>query len=275
MACYKITLAYDGSEFCGWQRQPTVRTVQGEFQRAWQAITGEKAHVAAAGRTDAGVHAAGQVVSIETNAEIVPRKLVLALNFALPEDVVVRSVEPAPKGFHATRDAQRKRYRYALLNDRRRPLLLRKYVWHVPTPLDAEAMHRCGQELVGTHDFASFQSVGSERESTVRTIDLLEVRRGGAMPIDAPERATVASTRESTLGSFAPFGPEADSLVTIDVRGDGFLYNMVRAIAGTLIVVGRGRRGNGWLSDVLSAKDRCAAGQTAPPRGLSLLEVEY
>lgn len=267
MRYLKITVAYDGAAFCGWQWQPTVRTVQGELERAWREITGETVRVTAAGRTDSGVHAAGQVVGVETSAAIVPHKLVLALNYALPEDVVVRAVEPAPEGFHATRDAKRKRYRYLLLNDPRRPLLLRNYVWHVPTPLDAAAMHRCAQELVGTHDFASFQSVGSERESTVRTIDRLTVARGGMS----------ASEPGDPDGQVSPglFSPEADALVTIDVRGDGFLYNMVRAIAGTLVVIGRGRRGEGWLTEVLAARDRCAAGQTAPPQGLSLVEVDY
>jgi tRNA pseudouridine38-40 synthase len=266
MPFLKITLAYDGAAFCGWQWQPTVRTVQGEFQRAWRAVTGETVVVTAAGRTDAGVHAAGQVLGVETSVERVPGRLALGLNAALPDDVSVLSVEAAPEGFHATHEAKRKRYRYALFNDRRRPVFLRNYVWHVPTPLDVEAMHRCGQELVGEHDFSSFQSVGSERDSTVRTIYELAVRDGGA-----GEGRAIAGVAPGPL----LFEEESRLLVTIDVEGDGFLYNMVRAIAGTLVVVGRGRRSPGWLAEVLAACDRNAAGQTAPPQGLTLLRVEY
>jgi tRNA pseudouridine38-40 synthase len=252
MACFKLTLAYDGAAFSGWQRQPDQRTVQGELERAWRDITGEEVRIVGASRTDAGVHAAGQVASVESSTALAPDVLLGGLNAKLPVDVAVRSVEPAPDGFHATHGARKKRYRYLIHNDRRRPIFARGYAWHVPTALDVAAMNAGAQNLVGTHDFASFQSVGSERESTVRTIFAASV---------------------GTLAT--PTFEESAALVSVEVEGDGFLYNMVRSIAGTLVEVGRGRRPSEWVAEVVAARDRAAAGQTAPPQGLTLLWVAY
>ena len=266
MPFFKLTLAYDGAEFSGWQAQPGRRTVQGELERAWQEITGETVRVTAAGRTDAGVHAAGQVVGVESATQLTPDSLLLALNAKLPDDAAVQRVEPAPEGFHATHDAKRKRYRYSIVNDRRRPVFLRRYAWHVPTPLDAAAMQCAGQLLVGSHDFASFQSVGSERESTVRTVFAVEVHRASVGEFLRNSRSAVSEK---------PPYDESNSLITIDVEGDGFLYNMVRAIAGTLVEVGRGRREPASMAVVVAACDRAAAGQTAPAHGLTLLWVAY
>lgn len=246
MEFFKLTIAYDGTKFSGWQAQPDRRTVQGVVQETWARITGEELQVSATSRTDAGVHALGQVVGIESNTHLIPSQLYNALNATFPEDVILVSIEEAPQGFHATRDAKGKRYRYSVHNDRTRALFDRYYVWYVPQPLDVELMHSAAQCLVGTHDFASFQAAGSERESTVRTITAIEVRRG-----QTPAR------------------------VEIDVEGDGFLYNMVRIIAGSLVDVGAGRRDAEWLADALAACDRRAAGQTAPPQGLCLLHAYY
>jgi len=284
MATFKLTLAYDGAEFAGWQAQPGQRTVQGELERAWRQITGETARMNVAGRTDAGVHAAGQVVSVETATQIPPGALVGALNSKLPEDAAVSAVEIAADGFHATHDAKFKRYRYSIYNDARRPVFARRYAWHVPTPLDVTAMRQGGRSLIGTHDFVSFQSAGSERESTVRTIFAVEVAAGRAgqgdiatpswrelsAPIDAAPAPTVRDSRRDGGAIY-----KQDALITIDVEGDGFLYNMVRAIAGTLVEVGRGKRDPATIADVIAARDRSAAGQTAPPHGLSLLWVQY
>ena len=258
MAIFKLTLAYDGTEYHGWQRQPEQRTVQGELERAWLEITGETVRLAGASRTDAGVHAAGQVASVESQTRLTADALLNGLNAKLPDDAVVRSVELAPDGFHATHDAKRKRYRYTYYNDHRRPLFCRRHAWHVPTPLDVSTMHRAAQVLVGTHDFASFQSVGSERESTVRTIFAAEVqgRAGRGRGGDALD-------------------DEMAALIDFEVEGDGFLYNMVRALAGSLVEVGRGRRDEKWLAEVIAARDRSTAGQTAPPHGLTLLWVAY
>lgn len=267
MSCFKLTLAYDGAGFSGWQAQPGRRTVQGELERAWLEITGETVRMNAAGRTDAGVHAAGQVASVESATVIPPESLVHALNSKLPEDVVVRLVELAPDGFHATHDAKFKRYRYTIYNDPRRPVFRRGYAWHIPTPLNVAAMRAGGARMVGTHDFASFQSVGSERESTVRTIFAVEI---------ATARLPITSNPHA-LHSYPPTEPgtESDALVVIDVEGDGFLYNMVRTIAGTLVEVGRGKRPPEWVAEVIAARDRCAAGQTAPAHGLCMQWVAY
>ncbi len=244
MPFYKITLGYDGTRFSGWQTQPNDRTVQETVEHAWTEITGESVRLTASSRTDAGVHALGQVAGVKTDSLLSAETLLNGLNAKLPEDVVVHLVEAAPAGFHATRDAKQKRYRYQIHNDRRRPLLERRYVWHVIQRLDAAAMHEAAQALVGKHDFRSFQTTGSKRQSTVRTIFSVNV------------------TREC-------------SRLSIEVEGDGFLYNMVRILAGTLVEVGRGRRSVGEMPMVLAACDRGVAGQTAPPQGLTLLDVEY
>lgn len=248
MPTYKLTLAYDGTEFSGWQAQPERRTVQGVLQSAWTTITGEQPRMTATSRTDAGVHAEGQVVGISTASELPPERLLGGINAKLPDDVVLRAIELVSDNFHATHDAIGKRYRYRLHNSRLRPLFDRHLVWHMPQPLDVKAMREAGQLLVGKHDFASFQSTGSPRDCTVRTITAVDVGQGGA---DDAER------------------------VWIDVSGDGFLYNMVRNIVGTLVDVGAGRRKPEWISEVIAACDRRAAGQTAPPQGLMLMEVHF
>jgi len=261
MACFKLTLAYDGTEFHGWQRQPEQRTVQGELERAWLEITGETARVAGASRTDAGVHAGGQVASVESATQLSPDALLSGLNAKLPDDAAVRRVELAPDGFHATHDSRRKRYRYSFYNDHRRPVFTRRHAWHVPSRLDVAAMHRAAKGLIGKHDFASFQSVGSKRESTVRTIFDAEVqsRAGRGRGGDADHGAD----------------DETAALIDFEVEGDGFLYNMVRALAGTLVEIGRGHRDDKWIAEVIAARDRSVAGQTAPPHGLTLLWVAY
>ena len=164
MAFYKLTLAYDGTDFSGWQAQPERRTVQGVLTNAWQEITGETVRMTATSRTDAGVHALGQVVGVETQSELTPERLLGGVNAKLPEDVLLLAVEPARDGFRATHDAVGKRYRYQIHSSRQRPLLDRRYVWHVPQELDTEAMQQAAQHWIGKHDFASFQSTGSPRE---------------------------------------------------------------------------------------------------------------
>lgn len=245
----KLTVAYDGAAYAGWQWQPNEPTVQGVLQDAWRTITQEEPQLTASGRTDAGVHAEGQVVGVETTSTIEPRRLLRGLNALLPDDVVVRSIEPAPTGFHATHDALRKTYRYQVHSGPVPPLFDRQHVWHWRAGrLDAERMGQGGAYLVGRHDFASLESTGSERSSTVRTITDLSVT---SRPVEAGER------------------------IDITVTGDGFLYNMVRTIAGTLVEVGRGAKPPEWVAEVLASRDRGRAGQTAPPQGLFLVRVEY
>ncbi len=248
MPQFKLTLAYDGTEFCGWQAQPGRRTVQGVLEEAVQRVVGAAVRVGAASRTDAGVHALGQVAAFAAHTRLEADVLARAVNAYLPPDVAVLALEQVDGGFHPTHHAAGKRYRYVIRDAPGRDVFARRYHWQVHEPLDAEAMHRAGQALAGRHDFASFQSAGSPREDTVRTIFALDVARGGAGESDR---------------------------IRIEVEGDGFLYNMVRAIAGTLVEVGRGKQPEGWPGETLAARDRSAAGPTAPPQGLFLLWVRY
>lgn len=249
MRYFKLTLAYDGTDFAGWQRQPTVRTVQGEVESAWRQVTaGEQATVMASGRTDAGVHALGQVASVASRTKLVPGRILRALNHYLPHDVRILEVEQAPDRFHALRDTVRKRYRYVVQDSLDHDVFGRRYTWHVRRRLDVERMHLQGQALVGTHDFAAFESSGSHRLTSVRTIfDVLVARR------------RAESGFEQTW---------------IEVEADGFLYNMVRNITGTLVRVGQGRESDSWVADVLASRDRTRAGEAAPARGLFLVRVD-
>lgn len=261
MPTYKLILAYDGGKYAGWQRQPHATAVQNVLEAALVQIAGDEVRTTGSSRTDAGVHAFGQLVSLTLDKDMPGDALRRALNAVLPNDVFVRSAEIAPVDFDAIRATTGKRYRYVLRDGQERGIFDRRYAWHVRTPLDAAAMHAAGQALVGEHDFASFQSVGSERQSTVRTIYELSVRRGDAGLLAMP---VVVSEPDAARGD----------LVAIEVAGNGFLYNMVRAIVGTLVEVGRGRRSVDWPREVLAARDRATAGQTAPPHGLFLLHVD-
>ena len=245
---FQARLAYDGSNFAGWQWQPDRRTVQGELQAALARITQEKPKCVASGRTDAGVHALGQVVSFLSETCLAPDILTKALNAELPEDMLVFEVAEVPAGFHALRDALRKRYRYVVQDGRLPDLFSRQYVWHVYQRLDAEAMRRAAAALVGTHDFTSYETAGSPRLTSVRTVLDLVVERRQA---------------------------ELTDRVVIEVEADGFLYNMVRNIVGTLVQVGKGRAGESWPAEVLALRDRTKAGMTAPAQGLFLVGVEY
>jgi tRNA pseudouridine38-40 synthase len=248
MRSFKLTLAYDGTDFAGWQRQPQERTVQAELEGALERITQERPKCIASGRTDAGVHALGQVVSFTSATLLPPDVLAKALNAELPEDMLVFDVAAAAAGFDALRDAVRKRYRYVIQDGRLRDLFDRKYVWHLYQRLDVDAMRQAAAPLVGTHDFASFETSGSPRLTTTRTVlDLVVERRSG----------------------------ELTDRIVIEVEADGFLYNMVRNIAGTLVEVGKGKQPAGWSAEVLALRDRTKAGMTAPAQGLFLVGVEY
>ena len=271
----KLTLAYDGRAYSGWQFQPDKPTVQGTFEATWQRLTQESLRVTAAGRTDAGVHALGQVVGLATSTRLTNDDLFRGLNALLPEDIAVTSVDNARDGFHATRDAVGKRYRYHIHNARAPSVFTRHLAWQYPQPLDAAAMHRAGQALLGRHDFSSFETAGSERPDSIRTIHELTVTPVGESLRDSHQQILPLGKIETT--SVAPALPVSESLayITIDVHGDGFLYNMVRTIVGTLIEVGAGKRDISWPAEVLAACDRRRAGQTAPPHGLFLIHVDY
>jgi tRNA pseudouridine38-40 synthase len=255
MRTLKLTLAYDGTDFAGWQIQPGQRTIQQTLQEAVERITGERSSVVASGRTDAGVHALGQVAAFETNSSLSPDVIQRALNAELPNDIVVLAAAEEPLGFDPIRHAHQKSYRYIIQDGPLADVFSRRYAWHIYRRLDADAMQRSAQALVGRHDFNSFESSGSERVSTIRTVFELTIKR-------------------KPQGRGGESNP-APGEIRFEISADGFLYNMMRNIVGTLVEVGRGHREESWPAAVLAAQDRRAAGQTAPPQGLFLVSVEY
>jgi tRNA pseudouridine38-40 synthase len=304
MPTLKLTIAYDGTAYAGWQFQLGQPTVQEALENAIAKVTGQRVRVLASGRTDAGVHALGQVVGFRTNSALSPEVLLRALNANLPQDIAVLEAAEAAEGFHPTYHAVRKRYRYLIHDGPVRMVLQRHFVWHYGYGrLDAPAMQRAATALVGKHDFRSFESSGARRKTSVRTVFELHVQRGraadlpssfgsraggegGASDIAAPgcaQRTVDVAMDSGQSGAFhAPYemffgqgrAGERD-LIAIEVEANGFLYNMVRTIVGTLVQVGRGERPESWPGEVLRAADRSAAGPTAPPQGLCLVKVEY
>lgn len=254
MRTLKLTLAYDGTNYCGWQVQPNQPTVQQALEAALERVLRHPTRVVASGRTDSGVHALAQIVSFGTERDIDCDALVRAINAELPRDIAVLDACDAPTGFHALSDAIGKCYRYVIHDAPLRDVFHERYAWHVRERLDVDAMHAAAQVWLGTHDFASFETAGSPRDSTIRTVGDVSVRRVAAS-CAAPHTTA--------------------RLIHFEVAADGFLYNMVRAMAGTLVEIGRGARPVGWAADVLAAADRSAAGPTAPAQGLFLVSVSY
>ena len=254
---YALTLEYDGTAFSGWQRQPGRRTVEGELLLALVAVTGEQPALTAAGRTDAGAHAHGQVVGCTLGRAWDPDRLRSALNANLPEDVVVLDAAPAPPDFHARFDAVARSYRYVVSPRRERRAVTRQYAWCVRGRLDVAAMRAAAAHLVGRHDFGGFGRAPRPGGSTVRTLHDVSVRL-----VDAPE-------------PFAgPAGPRG--VVVIDVMADAFLYGMMRAIAGALVAVGTGRLDGAGLAGMLERPAaRRAAVTVAPAHGLHQWRVVY
>jgi tRNA pseudouridine38-40 synthase len=245
MRNFRVTLGYDGTDFHGWQIQPGLRTVQQVLEDALARLTGaDRVRVNASGRTDTGVHAVAQVVNFHSDTRLGPDVLVRALNAHLPEDVVVRQVEVVADDFDANRDAVRKQYRYAIHDGPVPELFQRRYCHHSRYQLDAAAMSRAAETLVGRHDFRCFETEWPNRASSVRTITHISVDRQGEW-------------------------------IWLDVEADGFLYNMVRAIAGTLMNVGRGYWPELEVAAILASGDRTRAGPTAPAQGLFLMRVTY
>lgn len=243
----KLTLAYDGTDFCGWQVQKQgERTVQGELEQVLFQIVKEKVSVIGAGRTDSGVHAHGQVVHFQSKAHMTAEQFQKAINALLPDDVVVLQAEEVSADFHAQHSAVGKVYRYSLLSQPYIDPVKRRFVWWYPYNLDVCLMQTEAKELLGQHDFCSFTAVEALNRvsSTIRKIKRLDIEKSG---VD----------------------------VTVTIEGDGFLYKMVRNIVGTLVEVGSGQRPIGSVADILQAKKRVAAGVTAPPQGLFLEQVYY
>ncbi|SJZ80359.1 tRNA pseudouridine38-40 synthase [Enhydrobacter aerosaccus] len=245
MPRYKITVEYDGGSFVGWQRQDTGPSIQAALEDAVFAFTGERVHVQGAGRTDAGVHARGQVAHFDLVKPQPTESIRGALCFHLrPHPIVVPTAEIAAPDFHARFSATYRRYRYRILNRRSPAALDRGQVWHVPVPLDADSMAAAAAVLVGRHDFNSFRSINCQAASSIKTLDMLSVRRDGEE-------------------------------IAIDVGARSFLHNQVRILVGTLQLVGRGQWSKRDVEEALRACDRTRAGPTAPPVGLCLMEVRY
>ena len=243
----RLSLQYDGTDFVGWQRQRTGVSVQGLLEDALQPIEGRAVTLHGAGRTDAGVHALGQVASVMLASDLPDQTLARALNAVLPPAVRVLGVQEVEAGFHARFSARAKTYEYRIINAPLVSAFVYRYTWHVPRPLDIEAMRTAAEPLVGLHDFAGFQAAGSAVATTERTVVALEIEEGGGY--DLP--------------------------MIVRITGDGFLRHMVRNIVGTLVEVGSGRRDPWRLLAVLDSRDRAKAGPTAPPHGLFLAHVAY
>ena len=244
MRTLKITLAYDGTRFVGWQRQADGQSIQGLLEDALARFEGGPVTIHGAGRTDAGVHALGQVASARVTFIHDASTLTRALNAHLPADVRVMLVEDAEEGFHARFNASAKTYRYQIRNTAVADPFDRTFTWHLPEPLSLDPMARAAALLVGTHDFDAFRSAGSEVSSSVRTVTRSEWRNNAG-------------------------------LLTYEISGDGFLRHMVRAIVGTLVEIGRGWRQLDEITALLTGGTRAQAGATAPPHGLFLVSVDY
>jgi len=247
-----LTLAYDGTNFCGWQRQPNVRTVQGELEQALSQVCGEEIELNGTSRTDAGVHALGQCASFTGNFGIPTERIPLAANNLL-EDIRVLDAKEMPEGFHARFDAKGKTYLYRIATAPLPPLFLRNNFYWLDSLPDTKPMGEAASLLVGTHNFAAFQAAGgTPRETTVRTLRDVKIS---------------PSHFSDMFGEYAG--------IDIEVNGDGFLYNMVRIIAGTLAEVGLGLRTAADVQTALASHERKDAGRTAPPQGLYLKQVHF
>lgn len=265
----RMTLAYDGTNYCGWQVQPNGVSLQEVVERALSQFTHEPVRVVASGRTDAGVHAVGQVVSFETTSTAPCRAFVQGLPIHLPDDVVVREASEAEAGFNARFDAKSKWYRYVIHNSViRSPFLRTNALWQ-RSHLDDEAMGSAANVLVGTHDFRCFETNWPNRSSSIRTIFRSQVSRLSSWQVwNGDGRPSFAQGAGSQHESDCPF-------LCFDVEANGFLYNMVRAIVGTLIHVGRGRWTAEDMRRIVENGDRSLAGETAPAHGLYLMRVDY
>jgi tRNA pseudouridine38-40 synthase len=242
---FKMTVEYDGTDFHGWQRQKNDRTVQETVEKALAVMTREQVVVIGSGRTDAGVHALGQVAGFKTRTRLDAHSFFRGLNSLLPPDVVVRRCEAVPNAFHARFDVKAKHYRYRILNRDIAPAVGRRFVWHIRKPLDTAAMADAAAALLGSHDFKAFEGTGSPRSHSVRAVTVSRLLASGG-----------------------------DHL-TYDIEANGFLRFMVRNIVGTLVEVGLGKLSANEIQKILQSKDRSRAGSTAPPQGLFLMKVMY
>lgn len=253
MAVLSLTVSYNGAPFCGFARQPGISTVQGSLEDALALLYRRPVETTCAGRTDAGVHALGQVVSFEvSDAECAMRSdesLMRSLNALVHEGIGIRRIEKRPDGFSARFDAKAREYRYFISSETAPPLVSRDFCWHLSKPLDIDAMNEGARYLIGEHDFKSFCMASSAiGKPTCRNVMAIEVSKMSVM---------------------------SDPLICVTITGNAFLHSMVRTIVGTLVAVGRNRRSPSWVHDVLVACDRSAAGEKAPAQGLIFWSVTY
>lgn len=240
----RLTVEYDGTGYAGWQRQANAMTVQERIEQALGKLTGEQIGITGASRTDSGVHARGQVAHFDTTASIPPEKYSFALNTHLPPDIRITHSMAVSADFHSRFHASGKEYTYRYCNTPHAPAIGRQYAWHVCLPMDATRMHEAAQAIVGTHDFTACMAAGGESKDFVRTMHRCAVEQTG-------------------------------SDIVFTIQGSGFLYNMVRILAGTLCYIGQGRLAADCIPRALSRGDRLLLGPTAPPQGLTLQWVSY
>lgn len=263
----RLRIAYDGTDFCGWQTQKDLVTIQDSLKAAIRKMTLEDPKVIGAGRTDSGVHAVGQVANFLTKTNIPANHLANGINAMVPAGISVLHAEDVSLTFHSQFHAIRKRYRYVIDNSRRPFPFLTRFSHHSRNRLDVDAMHAAAQILLGKHDFRAFETHYPNRASSVRTIEEITVKRYSGWPVILPggDSGEILSGLPNEEGDF----------ICIDVVADGFLYNMVRSITGTLLEVGRGKWGTPEVAGILRGQDRRIAGMTAPAQGLFLMRVEY
>lgn len=240
----KLTIEYQGKEFNGWQKQPNKLNIQGEIERAISSITGEEIELIGSGRTDAGVHSLGQVANFKTNSNLPIEKFPLAINSKLKKSIVIKKAEEVPEEFHSRYSVHSKKYRYIINNSQTGTAIYRELEYQFPIQLDVEKMQKAAQYFEGRHDFSAFKASGTSSKNSIRNIFKAEVFR-------------------------------KEEKVYIELTGSGFLYNMVRIIAGTLLDVGIGKIEPEEIPEIIEGKDRKKAGKTLPAVGLYLVEVTY
>ena len=247
----KLTIEYDGTNYSGWQSQNNSVAIQDEIQKAIKKLTGEDCLLIGSGRTDAGVHALGQVANFKTSSKIPADKFSYALNSFLPEDIVIKKSEEVSLDFHAQYSAKGKKYMYLIYNSTRPSALLRDRAYFVPQKLDVDAMKKAAECFIGTHDFSAFRATGGSAKTSVRTINNVS--------LDVCYNQLDA----------------CHNLIKFEIAGNGFLYNMVRIIAGTLVEIGIGKLPWDSVPGIIESRERKRAGRTVPPHGLYLVEVRY
>ena len=257
----KLTIEYDGTNYHGWQIQPELETIQGIIQTKLSVITKADVTLNGAGRTDAGVHALCQVANFKTESRMTPAQFEIALNSVLPKDIVISHVQEVPDDFHARYSAKIRAYTYTILKDTTPSAFLRNYTYMVSKPVDVESMAAACSALVGEHDFSSFASTGDPVKSFMRVVTDARILDTGCSMLDS--------------GCLMPFSCTKHRLIHFQITANGFLRCMVRAIAGTLLEIGKGKIPAESMRDIINARDREAAGPNLPARGLCLSKVEY